>query len=92
MKVLVIFTTQLKATLEIGQQTLSLDEGSTVHQAVEALASQDPEAFSRLVLDEEKNVLPSIVACVNDQHVDLRRGEALHDGDTLTLLSAISGG
>ena len=92
MEVLVIFTTQLKAALEIGQQTLSLDEGSTVHQAIEALASEHPEVFSRLVLDEEQNVLPSIVACVNDQHVDLNRLEPLHDGDTLTLLSAISGG
>ncbi len=92
MEILVIFTTQLKAALEIGQQTLSLDEGSTVRQAIEALASQYPEAFSRLVLDEEQNVLPSIMACVNDQHVDLNRLEPLHDGDTLTLLSAISGG
>ncbi len=92
MKVLVIFTTQLKAALGIAQQTLSLNEGSTVHQAIEALASQYPDAFSRLVLDEEQNVLPSIVTCVNDQQVDLKRLEALHDGDTLTLLSAISGG
>ncbi len=92
MEVLVIFTTQLKAALETGQHTLSLDEGSTVHQAIEALASQYPEAFSRLVLDEQQNLLPSIVVCVNDQHVDLDRLEPLHDGDTLTLLSAISGG
>lgn len=92
MEVLVVFTTQLKAALGMGQQTLSLDEGSTVHRAIEALALQYPEEFSRLVLDEEQNVLPSIVACVNDQQVDLNRQEPLHDGDTLTLLSAISGG
>ena len=92
MEILVIFTTQLKAALEIGQQTLSLDEGSTVQQAMEALASQYPEEFSRLVLDAQQDVLPSIMACVNDQQVDLNRLEPLHEGDTLTLLSAISGG
>ncbi len=92
MEITIVFTTQLKAALGSGQLTLSIDKDTTVRQVIESVAADHPDAFSRLVFDSDGNLLSSILLCVNDQQVDADRSEPLADGDTLTLLSAISGG
>ena len=92
MEVKVAFTTQLKATLGKGEASLSLESGSHVRDAISALAKRYPREFSQLVLDGQQRLLPSILLCVNDQQVEFSHEVPLADGDTLTLLSAISGG
>lgn len=84
------FTTQLKALLGSSDLPLSLPEGSTVQDAVDQLADQYQGAFTQLVVDEHRQLLPSVLICVDDQQVDA--STELTDGATLTFLSAISGG
>ena len=90
MEVVVTFTTQLKAALGQPSATLTLDEDASVMSALSSLAGRYPTEFSGLVLSSQGQLLPSILLCVNDQQV--APSALLHDGDTLTLLSAISGG
>ena len=90
MEIKVAFTTQLKAAIGKGEEEILLDEDATVRDAIEALAQSYPTQFAQMVFDRERGLLPSIVLCVNDQQVDDER--KLRAGDTVTLLSAISGG
>ena len=90
MEVKVAFTTQLKAAIGKSEESLSLSENASVRDAIETLSKSYPSEFARLVLNDNHELLPSILLCVNDQQVD--NGKTLSDGDTLTLLSAISGG
>ena len=89
MDVTVAFTTQLKAALGKCEQTITLDEGATVGQAIQALSAIYPDEFSRLVL-AGGTLMPSILLSVNDGQV--QEDAEIFDGDTITLLSAISGG
>ena len=91
MDITAIFTAQLKAALKSGQQSLSLDEGATVKTAIQTLAAAHPDEFAQYVLQDDQ-LLPSMILCVNDRQVSFDHADALHHGDTLTLLSAISGG
>ena len=89
MEINVHFTTQLKAALGRGSQSISLADGATVQDAMDTLKEQFPEEFRQLLFSNGQ-VLPSILLSINDQQVDL--DSPLSEGDTLTLLSAISGG
>lgn len=90
MEIKVAFTTQLKAAIGKSEASLVLHDSATVRDAIEALVSSYPAEVALLVLNESQELLPSIVLCVNDQQVDDKW--PLSDGDTVTLLSAISGG
>lgn len=89
MEVTVAFTTQLKAALGKSEHTVTLDDGATVGQAIQSLSDIYPDEFSRLVLAGDQ-LMPSILLSVNDGQV--QADTEVFDGDTITLLSAISGG
>ena len=90
MQINVVFTTQLKAILGKSSVAEEVPVDTTVGELVRSLAKHDAEAFATLVLDKEKQLLPSLLICVNDQQVE--EATILQPGDTVTLLSAISGG
>ena len=90
MEIKVVFTTQLKAALGTGSQSLSLGADATVRDAIAALGDEHRESFRTLVVAQGGELLPSILLSLNDQQVE--PSERLSDGDTLTILSAISGG
>jgi molybdopterin converting factor small subunit len=86
------YTTQLRAALGQAQQRVTIDDGATLDQLLQQLADDQPEVFSRLVLDAQGQLLPNIILCVDDQQVTAADRHVLHDGAQVTLLSAISGG
>ena len=89
MHINVQFTTQVKAALGRSEQSVQLEDGATVMDAIRQLAQEHGEAFAKFVFVQDQ-LLPSILTTVNDQQVST--DEALRDGDQLILLSAISGG
>ena len=89
MQVTIAFTTQLKAALGKSEETVDLPGGASVRDAVSALARQYPEQFLQFVMSDG-GLLPSILLSVNDRQVNA--DEEVQEGDTITLLSAISGG
>jgi len=90
MDIKVAFTTQLKAALGKSEESVTLESGATVQDVISSLATVYPDEFNQLVLSADGQLVPSILLSVNDQQVDVTAG--LSDGDTLTLLAAISGG
>ena len=89
MQIHINYTTQLKAALGKDNEFIDLQDGATVQSAINHLAEVYPPEFADLVMLDGKP-LPSILFSVNDKQVSL--DEPIHEGDTLTLLSAISGG
>jgi molybdopterin converting factor small subunit len=92
MHVTVVFTTQIKAALGTVQEQVAIDAGSTVQSVLQTLQRKHSEVFSQLVFDQQGSLLPSLLICVNDQQVTSPANHGMTDGDTVTLLSAISGG
>lgn len=90
LEIRVQFTTQLKALLGSSDVLLQLPAGSTVQDVVEHLADLYQDAFTQRVVDQHRQLLPSVLVCLNDQQVDTNA--ELSDSATVTFLSAISGG
>ena len=92
MKVRVIYTTQLKAALDRPDEEIELPEPALVTDVLAALSDKHGARFDDLVWTRDRELLPSLLVCVADAQVaDLTVAE-VHDGDEVTLVSAISGG
>ena len=92
MRVTIDFTTQIKAALGIGQACVDIQPGTTVETVLRSFQQAHPDPFSQLVFDGRGALLPSLLICVNDEQIAAPGERELSDGDTVTLLSAISGG
>ena len=92
MNITAVYTTQLKASLGVASETLDIADGATVGALIAALSERHGDDFTRLVLDESNSLLPSIILCIGDEQVAPGSDAPLSDGDSVTFLSAISGG
>jgi len=92
MRLSIIYTTQLKAALGIGAEQVELAPPSTAADLLAALAEKHGPEFHRLALDGAGRPLASLIVCVGDEQVSPTAPLDLKDGDTITILSAISGG
>ena len=85
------YTTQLRAALGRSDEKVEFNEDATLQMLLATLSTRHPEAFSRFVWDSDQRLLPNLIVTVGDQQVTSMQ-QRLGDGDTVTLLSAISGG
>ncbi len=92
MQITVQFETQLKRAAGVGTETIELAPGSTLHEAVRQVASPAREPLRKLLIGADGGVLPTVLLFVNDQQVDVTREAPLEEGDTVTVMSPISGG
>lgn len=92
MIVRVQYTTQLKTAIGHPEESIYVEEGTTLQQLFQSLRERHAEQFEELVLDDGGELLPSILLCVDDQQVAADDAIELTDGATVTFLSAISGG
>ena len=92
MKITVVYTTQLKDQLGMASESLDVTPPCSIVEVVSQLARRHRDVFRKLVVDASDRPLPSIVLCVGDQQVEFDESVELHDGETVTFLSAISGG
>ena len=92
MKINVHYTTQLKAELGIEREEIDIAGPCQFADLLQRLIDQHPAEFQRLVVDESGKLLPSILLCVDEQHVSPSPEMTLDDGASVTFLSAISGG
>ena len=83
---------QIRQAAGVDSLLLDLDEGTTLSHALAKAADQHGEAFRSLILAAPNQVRPSIILLLNDTAVrdDLTR--KLKAGDSLSLLSPLSGG
>jgi molybdopterin converting factor small subunit len=87
-----IYTTQLKAALGKATESIELADDATIGTLIAALTERHGDDFTRFVLDQAGNLLPSIILCIGDEQVAPGNDTPLADGDSVTFLSAISGG
>lgn len=92
MTIKVIFTTQLRSALGRNDQSISIAEGESVGGVLRHLSDLYPETFARLVHTATGELLPNLIICVDDQQIRDLEATYLRSGQTVTLLSAISGG
>lgn len=92
MQITVNYTTQLKAALGKPAEELDFDHPATVGDVLDRLRELHGEALQGLLYDAAGKLLPSVLVCVGDEQVSADRGGELCERDTITLLSAISGG
>jgi molybdopterin converting factor small subunit len=91
-RITVLFTTQLKAALGKSSEELELDRPARVGDVLERLRERHGDALQGLLYDAAGKLLPSVLLCVGDEQVSADHSVELREGDTITLLSAISGG
>lgn len=92
MRLNIVYTTQLKAALGIAIEQVDMTPPKTAADLLTALAENHGPEFRRLALDSAGKPLPSLLICVGDEQVAPTAPLQLKDGDTITILSAISGG
>ena len=93
MNITAVYTTQLKASLGVASESLEVDDDdATVGTLITVLADRHGDDFTRYALDAQGSLLPSIILCIGDEQVASGSDAALTDGDSVTFLSAISGG
>ena len=92
MNITAVYTTQLKAALGVAAESLDVADEATIGTLIAALSDRHADDFTRLVLDDAGNLLPSIILCIGDEQVAPGSNQPLSDGDSVTFLSAISGG
>jgi len=92
MRLTIIYTTQLKAALGVGSEEVQVSAPNDAAELLSALAEQHGAEFRRLTLDAAGLPLTSLLICVGDEQVASTAPLQLKDGDTITILSAISGG
>ena len=85
----------LRAKLRIPERTYEVREGATVSDLLGKLAEIHGDFLKKLFDADRKNILdPSFIITVNGVLVDRLRGfkTRLKNGDTITIMSLISGG
>jgi len=92
MQVSVVYTTQVKAALDLPGETIEVAAGSTASDLLKQLVEKHGSKFGELVFTSEGKLLPSLLMCVGDEQLASPADYPLQEGDALTLLSAISGG
>ena len=84
MKITVSYTAQARDAAGTASEPVELPDGATVKDLVAAVAGKHGESLGKII-DH-----PSIIIVVGDEQAPTDR--VLHDGDSITVLSPISGG
>ncbi|MAF12193.1 hypothetical protein CMK11_17240 [Candidatus Poribacteria bacterium] len=92
MQVTVRCSGQLRAALETSSLGLDLPAGTTVAEAIAAMADDHGARIRSMLLDDSGAVQRTLVVAVGSAQVTDPTAHSLADGDTLTVLHPISGG
>lgn len=71
---------------------LEVPEDTTLPEALAVLSAAYEPAFHTILFDAAGALRPSLMLLVNEQSIARESPPALHDGDVVTVLPAISGG
>jgi molybdopterin converting factor small subunit len=92
MKVTVKYAAQARAATGLSSEEVELDEPTTVHDLVIRLARQHGSAFRRLALDANGCPHPSLLVAIGDDQVRSGDHRKVASGETVTIITPISGG
>jgi molybdopterin converting factor small subunit len=92
MKVTVKYAAQARVATGLASEEVELDEPTTIHDLVIRLARQHGTAFRRLALDANGCPHPSLLVAVGDDQVSSTDHRKVASGETVTIITPISGG
>ena len=92
MKVTVKYLAQAREAAGRGSEEVELDGAVTVHDLIVRLARQHGSAFSRMALDGSGCPHPSLLVIIGDEQVRPGDARKLTAGETITIMTPISGG
>lgn len=93
MQVTVEYAAQVKQAVGIGREDITLEGPCSPAELVEELVRRHGETLASVLLDSEGRPQRSILVFLGEDQVRLDdTSRQLADGDTLTLLSPVSGG
>jgi molybdopterin converting factor small subunit len=92
MKVIVKYSAQARVATGLSSEEIELDEPTTVHDLVIRLSRQHGSAFRRLALDANGCPHPSLLVAIGDEQVRPGDHRKIASGETITILTPISGG
>ena len=92
MRITVEYTAQLKRAAGTGREEFDLPEQTTARDAIREIAGQQQESLGSLLLTDGGDIQPSLLLFVGDQQVGANADPKLTDGQTLTIMTPISGG
>jgi molybdopterin converting factor small subunit len=92
MKIQLQYETQLKRAVGAAAEAVEVPDGAGVSEVVRTAAERHGESVAAMLLDDQRNVRPSVLIFVGDEQIGRDDPRELTDGSTLTLMSPISGG
>lgn len=92
MKVTVKYAAQARVATGLSSEEVELDEPTTIHDLVIRLARQHGSAFRRLALDANGCPHPALLIAIGDDQVRSGDHRKVTSGETITIITPISGG
>ena len=92
MKVTVKYAAQARVATGLSSEEVELDEPTTIHDLIIRLARQHGSAFRRFALDANGCPHPSLLVAIRDDQVRSGDHRKVTSGETITIITPISGG
>jgi len=83
---------QVRRAAGVASEAVDARETPSLNGLIQRLAERRGEPLRTMLLDGGDRLQPSVLVFVNDRHVLAGDKSPLRDGDTVTLLSPVSGG
>lgn len=92
MKITVEYEAQAKRAAGVGSETVDVEVGTTVADVLKQLASAHGDPLKSILLDNAGALQPTLLLFVSDEQIDRDGSTQLSEGDSLTVMTPISGG
>lgn len=92
MRITVRYSAQVKAAAKTAAQVVEVPDQAKVADAVRQAASEGSDELKNLLLSQDGALRTSLLLFVGDDRVAQPDQHALQDGDTIVIMSPISGG
>jgi molybdopterin converting factor small subunit len=92
MKLRVEYMAQVKTAAAVGSETVTLKDNAGLVELVRLLAGCHGPGFGAMVLDATGGIAPSIIITVNNEQAYPSDCPLLADGDTVMIMTPMSGG
>lgn len=92
MQVTMMYFAQVRQAAGVEKETVDVPAGGDIKAALDDAARRHGETFRALVMNDARNIRPSLLVLVNGMPVSRETPPPLKAGDSVSLMSAIAGG
>lgn len=92
MRITFRYTSQLATAAGTSEEAIDIANGTVLVEMLRNLSEQHGPEFSKFVVNDDGNPVPTLVVAVNGTQVDLRDDVSLEDESEVILITPMSGG